>query len=517
MIMTKAIEVGRAVLASSTQHLELWLTTLVTISPSQHLVDIQQLSSDSIFRLFSSGNVWVGRGKGMRMEIQLTLRGEPLSFGQLQNLTNNIIAAPIWPQLKLVPTLSTDLLQPGMTHIALNLSDNDSSIEERNSHRILKNVPNSDLKPPESIPRFELNVVHFSMDILEAKPRPRLKRSKTPPAQSRANQRNYEYNVDRYKDPDVLLHDMDSSVSSVSLKPISTNSSLAISPMDRKRKRSGVQAQLQMTSSRMASALYDIRPGKDLPASHDLQSTSQNILSTGDAAEVQLMVDGAMRLSIYGSNKTAGGLKVKANTFKIGLADVAPALWRPGYLVALSHRAKLLPTISRSLSHVASGKGSSILLAEKVRKLPTISPLGYRNQPTDAGSGRNWSSISDNLWRHLQTSLFTSPTPPLQAFVSWSTDTINQVHSDEILEHVEICNEVKSSEYLDVDTNELGSSTSSDTMPQSNATGLSKDCESIHFSHTEPFENAKFNSILKVSSTTIPKKPVYRNRRESRA
>jgi hypothetical protein len=50
--------------------------------------------------------------------------------------------------------------------------------------------------------------------------------------------------------------------------------------------------------------------------------------------EVKTMVDGAMRLSVCGSTKSSAGLKTKANTFSVGLADVAPILWRPGYLGA---------------------------------------------------------------------------------------------------------------------------------------------------------------------------------------
>lgn len=51
---------------------------------------------------------------------------------------------------------------------------------------------------------------------------------------------------------------------------------------------------------------------------------------------VKQLIDGAMRLSISGGNNASTGLKVKANTFAVGLADVAPALWRPGYLTVSS-------------------------------------------------------------------------------------------------------------------------------------------------------------------------------------
>jgi hypothetical protein len=51
------------------------------------------------------------------------------------------------------------------------------------------------------------------------------------------------------------------------------------------------------------------------------------------------MVDGAMRLSICGTlNRKLVGWKAKASTFRLGLADVAPAIWRTGYLVVRRSR-----------------------------------------------------------------------------------------------------------------------------------------------------------------------------------
>jgi hypothetical protein len=92
--MSRTIEVGRAVLSSSTQRLELWLTTLITISPSQQ-IDNQQLSSPALLRLLSSGNLWMGRGSGMLMQIELTLRGEPLPQERFSGLIENIMSAPV--------------------------------------------------------------------------------------------------------------------------------------------------------------------------------------------------------------------------------------------------------------------------------------------------------------------------------------------------------------------------------------------------------------------------------------
>jgi hypothetical protein len=93
--MSRTVEVGRAVLASSTQHLELWLTTLIVISPLQQWINIGQLSSRSILKHMSSGEVWVGRGNGLRLEISIMLRGEPFPLTEFQELLSSIIEAPV--------------------------------------------------------------------------------------------------------------------------------------------------------------------------------------------------------------------------------------------------------------------------------------------------------------------------------------------------------------------------------------------------------------------------------------
>jgi hypothetical protein len=93
--MARSVEVGRAVLASTTSNLELWLSTLIIISPSQNSIDTEQLSSHSLLFFLSSGNVWVGRGHGMRIEIALTVRGEPFPKVELQELRDNITQAPV--------------------------------------------------------------------------------------------------------------------------------------------------------------------------------------------------------------------------------------------------------------------------------------------------------------------------------------------------------------------------------------------------------------------------------------
>jgi hypothetical protein len=93
--MSRTIELGRAVLDSSTAKLQLWVTTLITILPQQDSTDIQHLSSQALLDWLFSSNVWVGRGNGMHIVLELTANGEPVGSRHLGVLAQQIINAPV--------------------------------------------------------------------------------------------------------------------------------------------------------------------------------------------------------------------------------------------------------------------------------------------------------------------------------------------------------------------------------------------------------------------------------------
>jgi hypothetical protein len=170
------------------------------------------------------------------------------------------------------------------------------------------------------------------MDILESKQRPQLKRSRTSPAKNCASLWQNGQRTDLDKDLDVLLHEVATATSTATLDTV-TQSTLTTPPTDRKRKRPITQTPTRTSSSPAVSSVYELRTPTPLSTISDVSSTTQWVRTVEEQAEIQSMVDGAMRFSIYGHNKSPNGLKIKANSFTLGLADIAPALWRPGYLV----------------------------------------------------------------------------------------------------------------------------------------------------------------------------------------
>jgi hypothetical protein len=93
--MSRSVELGRAVLCSPAANLELWLTTLITVSPEQNENNFQQCKPAQLLHFLSSGHVWVGRGHGMHIQLKLTIREEEVALRQIQHLTDAIIRAPV--------------------------------------------------------------------------------------------------------------------------------------------------------------------------------------------------------------------------------------------------------------------------------------------------------------------------------------------------------------------------------------------------------------------------------------
>lgn len=242
-----------------------------------------------------------------------------------------LIIEQIWAQLCLQPSVATDPTGQG-NKLLIHVDHRDSrdSSEEPRKHRILSDVPSADVQPPDRIAKFELSGVRFSMDILESKQRPSLKRSRTSPIANQQLRREGETGFEG--DSENTLSDMISSTDTSHFGENGKTTSPHTSSQDRKRRRTGAHAPIRTVSSPVLPSMRSPsarRRSLAIVTSDNMHSTSPS----NELNEVCTMVDGAMRLSIYGLNKASNGLKIKANTFGVGLADVVPNLWRPGYLI----------------------------------------------------------------------------------------------------------------------------------------------------------------------------------------
>lgn len=231
----------------------------------------------------------------------------------------------IWSQLNLKASVpADDVLQDGLAHIAISHSEDEGAAEEQRFHRIFNKVPAADTKPPESMPNIQLQVVRYNMDFLEPKVRLQMKRSSTSPSDVQCGSRPGYDEDDQNEVIDTQLHE-----ATVSPGNDILSHSLTTPPTSRKRKRPGIRAPSRTKSSPLAREAGLRTRRATRTAAH---VPDQDVVPQEQLAQMQGMVEGAMRLSISGTSKSSTGIKVKANTFAVGLADVAPVLWRPGYL-----------------------------------------------------------------------------------------------------------------------------------------------------------------------------------------
>ncbi|KAF3052471.1 hypothetical protein E8E11_010310 [Didymella keratinophila] len=432
--MRKSIELGRAVLSTTTANSELWLTTLITISPQQQCTNLEQRDAASILSHLSSGDVWVGRGQGLYIDLDITLKGQPLAEDQLQQLSEALLEAPVWAQLHLQPSMPCGTApEPGKLRIMISHSDQTATLAAKPRHRVLSNIPAADLRPPEGVPVFSLDSVGLSMDVFEIIPKrttstaKRLKTSTTSNHQSQSQDNQDIDDVD-HEATDTLLLGVDPT------SPSHLTSTLKrLRPLTSPAERTTAS---QTTHS--SGALSGPRSNSQGCETQDTQLCSTSVEPTS----MRILIDGALRLSVLSSitSKMLPGIKIKANTFGPGLADLAPTLWKPGYLLSLSQRASLLPTISRSLCQPeATARATSISLKQKLSALATQLPLHRppihmqgQKPAMVLDKNRLLSPIAPRLWLQLQKYVPCKQAIPLQSFfATWVKST---PLSDDILQ-----------------------------------------------------------------------------------
>ena len=91
----KTVELGRAVISFAEKNVQVWSTTLITLSPLETSFDIESLHHQLLARLLVSGNVWICRGNGFQLRIAITTHGEQLGLSELNCLAQKLVDAPV--------------------------------------------------------------------------------------------------------------------------------------------------------------------------------------------------------------------------------------------------------------------------------------------------------------------------------------------------------------------------------------------------------------------------------------
>jgi hypothetical protein len=239
----------------------------------------------------------------------------------------------VWSQLKLEPIIQNNAgLQDGVAHISIVHYEDDGSYTGQKRHRIFDNVPAADLQPPENVANMQLEVVRFSLDILEPKQRLQLRRSNTSAVGSEPSSQHPDPEIGQDHDFDELLQESLSPNHGLSRGTATHSPSPNTAPMDLKRKRSDIRTATHAVSSAAVPRAPGSRKRNRSGKTATSLPTTSDTLSGDQLIDIYQLVDAGMRLSICGTSKLSSGIKIKANTFALCLADVAPLVWRPGYL-----------------------------------------------------------------------------------------------------------------------------------------------------------------------------------------
>lgn len=190
-------------------------------------------------------------------------------------------------------------------------------------NKALYTTPDVKIRPPEGIYVVTLDSVYFTMAFLESSQCTKVtnKRQKTDLNNSLSLSSTPESCENINKETgDVLLYE-DTDLATATLG-------------HEKRKRPGADSYLK---AKLSQTLFDQGPGTMHCSSAKLSPSRPKASWSSyglDQEAIEQMINGGFRLAVNGvlGNKYLFGLKVKANTFRLGLADIAPALWRPGYL-----------------------------------------------------------------------------------------------------------------------------------------------------------------------------------------
>jgi hypothetical protein len=91
----RTVELGRAVISSMQAQAQLWLKTLITVSPQHNSLTVEQLNQQNFLELLSSGKAWVCRGNGLHLVLELCVAGQPLGHIEKEQLALSIVKAPV--------------------------------------------------------------------------------------------------------------------------------------------------------------------------------------------------------------------------------------------------------------------------------------------------------------------------------------------------------------------------------------------------------------------------------------
>lgn len=229
----------------------------------------------------------------------------------------------VWQQLHLQPAVPNEMAHgPGKLRVLVGHSVNSATSTARTHINFLQAIHTADLRPPEGVCSLTLDSIIISADIFpprQQRKAVRIKRPRSVKENAIPTGDSREATFDESSPPGT--HE---AFSSVARSSISGRNG---------RKRPNTSFAERPSPPQAMPPNKDYLNGSSAPRFPENLDVRRSPQSALDYAVLQLFIDGALRLSVLSTinNKLIPGLKVRANTFESGLADIAPGLWRPAY------------------------------------------------------------------------------------------------------------------------------------------------------------------------------------------
>lgn len=252
----------------------------------------------------------------------------------------------VWDQLNLKLSVPINF-EPhdGKARFTVRHTDDEILREGTKRYRLYQNVSGVDVQPPPGFPSVALDTVHFAMDFIETKQRAPSKRPKISSGDWQAYPRGRDASINHVQGFEQHVQ-KEVPAYLVMLPEDLREASEEASKLSTKSKHGTMESQDITNTNCIPGDLPFMAGGNVETCSKDYRNSSGDSsgLLGSERLAVGALVDGALRLSASGGiGKSSNGLKVKANTFRISLADVAPILWRPGCLQV--RRLSWMPTM----------------------------------------------------------------------------------------------------------------------------------------------------------------------------
>lgn len=337
--MARTVEIGRAVLSSQASSSQLWLTTSITISSENHSTNLQRLNQAQVLEYLLSGSCWVSRGNGLHLVLELSVQGEPLGIEEKEQLATDIVNAPVWEQLH----IRASIPEKGVCAAFQESDEKDIRINidhcraepppKLQLHRIGRNVPFADVRPPAGIPVINLMSVKLNMAVLMNSTKSNTKKQKVNNEPSR-----------KLTDPpsSTIRTHLDSAATQRehSLKQtrgLSGFRDFGVGELSHNTNTGKDNRTVPRTeeASRILTELLTARGEKRKKPTErpTMKDTGFNSVLQQDIHEFSKYMDSALRISVCkGAVKLPQGVKLLTSTFTGTLSEICPAVWRLQYL-----------------------------------------------------------------------------------------------------------------------------------------------------------------------------------------